>query len=288
MTTTDVTAAAVERPAPGVPALRTTFAALLVRDLHVIRRELPSFAIRTAMQPLFFVFVFAYVMPKIGTGAGGPMAAATPGGVTFSTILVPGMVAMALTIQGMMAVTMPLVAELGWTKEIEDRVLAPVPLWMIGAQKIVSGALQGLLAAAVTFPIVFLVHAEGQQPAVDVANWPLFLFVLVTATLLMAGFGLLLGTFVNPTKIQMVFAVVLIPVTFLGCVYYPWAQLDAIPWLKWLVLLNPVVYVSEGLRAALTPQLGHMPVWAVALALAGGTVVVGWLALRTFTRRVQG
>jgi ABC-2 type transport system permease protein len=47
-----------------------------------------------------------------------------------------------------------------------------------------------------------------------------------------------------------------------------------------------MVYMSEGLRAVLTPVLGHMQMWAVLLALVGGTVVFGYLGTRTFTRRV--
>jgi ABC-2 type transport system permease protein len=44
--------------------------------------------------------------------------------------------------------------------------------------------------------------------------------------------------------------------------------------------------MTEGLRAALTPQLGHMPLWAIMLALVGGTLVFGALAVRTFRNRV--
>jgi ABC-2 type transport system permease protein len=72
----------------------------------------------------------------------------------------------------------------------------------------------------------------------------------------------------------------------LGCVYYPWAALHSIRWLQILVLINPMVYMSEGLRAVLTPTLPHMSLWAVLLALVGGTIVFGSLALRTFRNRV--
>jgi ABC-2 type transport system permease protein len=44
--------------------------------------------------------------------------------------------------------------------------------------------------------------------------------------------------------------------------------------------------MTEGLRAALTPGLGHMPLWAILVALIGGTVVFGSLAIRTFHNRV--
>ena len=77
----------------------------------------------------------------------------------------------------------------------------------------------------------------------------------------------------------------MIPLVFLGCVYYPWALLHAIPWLQWLVLLNPLVYMSEGLRAALTPDLPHMPVWAFLTALTTATLVLGAVGIRGFLRR---
>ena len=57
----------------------------------------------------------------------------------------------------------------------------------------------------------------------------------------------------------MLFAVILLPATMLGCVYYPWAALHNIRWLQIAVLINPMVYMSEGLRAVLTPVLPHMP-----------------------------
>lgn len=163
--------------------------------------------------------------------------------------------------------------------------LAPVPVWVIGLQKIASGALQAIIASLIVLPIVTLVHAPGQAPQLE-PNWPLFIFVVVFASVLASALGLLLGTIIDPNKLNLLFSVVLLPLTFLGCVYYPWAALSAIPWLQWLVCINPLVYISEGLRWALTPQLGHMPAWAVLTALVGGSVVVTVISLRTFTRRV--
>jgi ABC-type polysaccharide/polyol phosphate export permease len=84
----------------------------------------------------------------------------------------------------------------------------------------------------------------------------------------------------------LLFAVILLPTTMLGCVYYPWSALHDIRWLQLAVLVNPMVYMSEGMRAVLTPVLDHMPLWGVFLALIGGTVVFGSLGIRTFTRRV--
>ena len=271
------------------PTLPRTFGAMMAREFRVLRRNAVSTFTRAVMQPLLFVFVFAYVFPKIGGGfmlGGTSVARAAAGSITFATILVPGLMASMLLMQGIMAVTFPLVMEFSWQRTIEDRALAPVPIQVLAIQKIVAGAIQAFLGACIVFPIVLLVHAPGQAPHVHVTNWALFAVILVFASLLTAALGLLLGTIMDPRKMQMLFAVVLLPATMLGCVYYPWAALNHIRWLQMVILINPMVYMSEGLRAVLTPVLPHMPMWAVLLALVGGTAVFGYLGTRTFTKRV--
>ena len=279
-----IAALIAEAPVPR-PTLLRTFNAMMAREFRVLRRNAVATFTRAVMQPLLFVFVFAYVFPKIGGGFNLSGAAAA-GGVNFATILVPGLMASMLLMQGIMAVTFPLVMEFSWQRTIEDRALAPVPISVLAIQKISAGAVQSFLGALIVFPIVLLVHAPGQAPQVDVTNWALFAFILVFASLLTSTLGLLLGTIMDPRKMQMLFAVILLPATMLGCVYYPWSALHHIRWLQILVLINPMVYMSEGLRAVLTPTLPHMPMWGVLLALIGGTVIFGYLGTRTFTKRV--
>ena len=288
-----IAALITEAPVPQ-PTLAKTFAAMMAREFRVLRRNAVGTFTRAVMQPLLFVFVFTYVMPKIGGGfmfGGGAATAAGAGAaaassVNFATILVPGLMASMLLMQGIMAVTFPLVMEFSWQRTIEDRALAPVPIGVLATQKIAAGAAQAFIGALIVFPIVLVVHAAGHAPHVHVTNWLLLLVILVTASLLTASLGLLLGTMMDPRKMQMLFAVILLPATMLGCVYYPWAALHQIQWLQYLVLLNPMVYMSEGLRAVLTPGAAHMAMWAILAVLVGGTVIFGYLGTRTFTRRV--
>jgi ABC-2 type transport system permease protein len=290
-TASEVAALIADAPEPR-PTLARTFGAMMAREFRVLRRNAVGTFTRAVMQPLLFVFVFAYVFPKIGGGFALGGAAAAPGtrgasgSVNFATILVPGLMASMLLMQGIMAVTFPLVMEFSWQRTIEDRALAPVPIRVLAVQKIMAGAVQSFIGALIVFPIVLLVHASGQAPHVHVTNWALLLLILVAASLLTAALGLLLGTVMDPRKMQMLFAVILLPATMLGCVYYPWSAMHHIRWLQIAVLINPMVYMSEGLRAVLTPVLGHMPMWGVLLALIGGTVVFGYLGTRTFTKRV--
>jgi ABC-2 type transport system permease protein len=59
------------------------------------------------------------------------------------------------------------------------------------------------------------------------------------------------------------------------------------PWLQVAVLINPIVYMSEGLRASVTPGIAHMPWWAILVALVLFTAGLGRLGLRGFLKRVQ-
>jgi ABC-2 type transport system permease protein len=251
---------------------------MVLRDLRVLRRSLAPFIIRTVMNPLLFVFVFTFVFPRIGQSfQPGPV------GVSYATIVVPGLVAVGMVFTGISAVALPLSMELGGTREIEDRVLAPVPVELVAIEKLLVGALQGLLGGLVVFPLVALVPATPVQ--VQVTSLPLLAGVIVLASLTAGALGLALGTIVRPQHIGLMFAVVVVPITFLGCVYYPWALLRPIRWLQILVLVNPLVYMSEGLRTALTPGLPHMPIPACLGALALATLILGAVGVKAFVRR---
>ncbi len=253
---------------------------MVLRDLTVLRRNFVPLMVRTVMNPLLFVFVFTYVFPTIGTGVAVGGGAE---GLGYATVVVPGLVAVGMVFTAISAVALPLTMELGATREIEDRVLAPVALELVALEKIVVAALQGIVAGLVVFPLVYFIPATPVH--VQVASWPLLVLVVLLASLAAGALGLVLGTSVRPQQIGLMFAVVVVPITFLGCVYYPWALLAPIPWLQHLVLINPLVYMSEGLRAALTPELPHMPPWASLGALAAQTAALGWLGVKGFVSR---
>lgn len=261
---------------PPSAAALSAFAGLLARDIHVLTREKGRFLVRTVSQPLLLVFVFTYVFPTIGQGF------SSPGGGSFTDVLVPGVLAITVLIKGIQSVALPLVQEFGYIREIEDRVMAPLPVWAVAVEKIVAGALQGLLAAAIVAPIALLVPAEPLALQVD---WPVLVGLLLLAPLASSALGLVLGTFVEPDTVPLMFSVVILPVTFLGVTYYPWAALGAIPWLQVATLLNPLVYIAEGFRLALTEQ-PTMPAGAVFGALTAATLILGALAIKGFERRV--
>jgi len=132
--------------------------------------------------------------------------------------------------------------------------------------------------------MVLLVSAE--PVSVSVSSWPMLIATVLLAAFVAGYLGLVIGTVVKPKQIGLVFSLVVVPVTFLGCTYYPWAQLTNIRWLQILVLVNPLVYMCEGFRLSLTSGIVHMPVWAIYLGMIFFTVALSWVGIDGFRRRV--
>jgi ABC-2 type transport system permease protein len=269
-----VTAAAFDAPRSEVsPA--SVFAALLRRDMRVARRELPFFLLRTTMQPLMFVIVFGYLLPKMGFMGRG-----------YTTALLPGVLAISLTFSSIQSVALPMVQDFGWTKEIEDRLLAPVPIWLVAAEKIVAGVLQGVVSALFVLPVARLIM--GPIPNLSFGHVGDVLLITVLGAAAFSSLGLFLGAAIQPQQIGLMFGVILAPMIFFGCAYYPWQGLSAVPVMKYAVLINPLVYVAEGMRAALTPGAPHMSLGIVVLALILITALFWTLGMRAFMRRAVG
>jgi len=266
---------------------RTAFGALLLRDLTVLRKNLGIFIMRTLIQPFLLVFVFLYVFPQIGQGIGG--GSGTGGESAFATILVAGVVGLSIMFQGIQAVALPLATEFGYTKEIEDRVLAPIPVSMVAVGKVIAGAIQGIIAAIIVFPIAYVIHARGVEVHLLV-NWPVLVSLMIITSIMCSALGLVLGTRISPRNIGAMFGFIVLPITFLGGTYYPWTSLAAVKvggfsWLQALVCVNPLIYVTEGFRAALTTA-SHMPLYVIYLVLIAFCVLFLWVGIKGFRNRV--
>jgi ABC-2 type transport system permease protein len=249
-----------------------TFLALLARDAHVARRNLVPLLFQTFLQPLLFVFIFGRVM--VGSGY-------MP--VSYKSLLLPGIMAISMVFTGIWAVAMPLIGEFQFTREIEDRLLAPIDISWVAIEKVFAGLIQAVVAGLVVIPLAWIILRPGLE--LHLENPLLFLYL----TLLVAGFaacgGLALGCTVDQQHIGLMFSMVMTPMIFFGCTYYPWSALTKFPILQKLVLINPLVYASEGLRATLVPQFPHLSLLLVLVVLTGFDILFLVVGLRQFRRK---
>src|SRR4029078_1165370 len=138
----------------------------LRRDMRVARPELPFFLLRTTLQPLMFVIGVRYLLARMGVMGRG-----------YHTALPPGVLAISLTFSSIQSVALPMVQDFGWTKEIEDRLLAPVPIILVAAEKIVSGVLQGIVSALFVLPVARLIM--GTIPNLTFAHFGSVLLITI-------------------------------------------------------------------------------------------------------------
>src|SRR5438128_1234116 len=158
-----------------------TMLALLHRDMRVARRELKFFFLRVGMQPILFTFIFGYVMPRQGIVQAG-----------YANLLLPGILALSMTLSGMQSVALPLVVEFGWTKEIEDRLLAPISIAGVAIEKIIVGIIQGVVAGFVVLPLAWLLM--GVHLSLGLFDVLQLFLVAFLSSWLFAAFGLVIGT----------------------------------------------------------------------------------------------
>ncbi|MGB7450177.1 MAG: ABC transporter permease [Ornithinimicrobium sp.] len=251
---------------------RRAFLGLLQRDAwNTLRHDLPGFLAQALLQPLAFLFVFGRVLPEIG--AAGP---------DYGDQLLPGIIALTLVLTGLQNVALPLVIEFSFTKEIEDRLLAPLPPWAVGLEKVVFATGRAIVAAALIVPLGAVILPGGLD--LSGASWPVFLLLLLVGGFAGGAIGLVLGTLVPPNQINVVFAVALTPLIFTGATFYPWQSLDSLRWFQAITLLNPLTYVSEGMRGALT-SAPHLGAGWIVLGLAVSTAGFLVLGMRGFLRR---
>jgi ABC-2 type transport system permease protein len=249
-----------------------TFFAMLSRDGHVARRNLIPTLVQNLLQPLLLTFVFGRVLTASGMMSG-----------SYKNILLPGVMALSMTLSGIWAVAMPLISEFQFTKEIEDRLLAPIETSWLAVEKVVSGMIQALISGLVVIPAAWITLGSGVQ----LGSWhpAQFIAICLLMALFSASGGLLMGVSVGQTQIGLMFSMVLTPMMMFGCAYYPWSALNSFPALKYAVLINPLVYASEGMRGSLVPQVPHMPTAVTLGALLAFDLALLTLGIRKFNRK---
>lgn len=249
-----------------------TFLALLARDAHVARRNFVPLVLQTFLQPMLFVFIFGRVM--VSSGYMPP---------AYKSLLLPGIMAISMVFTGIWAVAMPLISEFQFTHEIEDRLLSPIKISWLAIEKLTFGALQALVAGLVVIPAAWVLLRPGVE--LNLHSPLSFATVTILVAVFSACGGLALGCTVDQSHIGLMFSLVLTPMIFFGCTYYPWSALGNFPILQKVVLVNPLVYASEGLRATLVPQFPHLPLLAILVALTLFDLLLLGVGLRQFHRK---
>lgn len=275
--TTTATSQGTPAPVPAPAALGATptatraFLAILWRDLFVTAKEFWVLLIQVALAPMFMLFIFAKVLGSMNYVSS-----------QYGHLLLPGIIALSAFLTALQSVAFPLVMEFGWTKEIEDRLLAPLPTDMVTIEKLVIAVLRGLLSVLIMYPVGVLVLGAAPWRA---AGLPLLLAVLLLGAWVGAGIGITIGTLVQPARISIMFGLIITPLMFTGATQYPWPSLTRLRWFQAVTAVNPLTYCAEGVRAALVPDVPHIRPWICVAVLLVAAAVFTATGMWGFRRR---
>lgn len=263
--------AGAEPRAGNMAARLRAFTAVLGRDVFVTGREMPSFLAQVLVQPVAILFIFGKVLGSLGYTQPG-----------YEQILLPGMIAMNAFLVALQNTSFPLVFDFSYSREIEDRLLAPMPVSWVAVEKMLFGAARGLFAAVLMIPLGMWMLGRISW---DLGGLWFAVLCMLLGSLTGAAVGMTVGTIVPPRRINIIFAVILAPLMFTGATQFPWTQLGNLRWFQVLCGFNPLTYVSEGMRGALLPDVPHLAPWVCVLVLVGACALFGALGIVFFLRR---
>jgi len=211
-------------------------------------------------QSLYFLIFGAFIGSRVGI----------VGGVPYMAFIVPGLVMMAV-IQNSFGNVVSSFFSAKFMRNIEEIMVSPTPDWVMLAGYATGGVVRGVATGA----LVYAVSAVFARPTVT-HPWAIVLFLFLTS-LLFSLAGFLNAIFAKKfDDISLFSTFVLIPLTYLGGVFYSVSQLP--PFWQTVSKFNPILYMVDGFRYGFFGD-ASIPVWRSAALLAVVTAVLAGVNL---------
>lgn len=249
------------------------FKIMVKRDLLIQSRDWKEFVFRVGMLPFILILTYGFMLPQIGILA-----------TDFPNQMFPGMLGMSLLVTGIHGTAVPLAMDFNNTREIEDRLQAPVNVRVVAWAKMFVGIIESWIGALIVLPISLIFMGTYLNISLDLTSSLLLLGVLLLSSITSATLGLLVGTVVKPPQIAAMFPGFLMPLIFTGAIFFNWAALDAIPVMKYITLINPLVYINEALRFILKSGGDTMPLVYSILGIVVFTLIMGYYGMKRFIK----
>ncbi|MFH1254528.1 MAG: hypothetical protein V1646_03795 [bacterium] len=120
-------------------------------------------------------------------------------------------------------------------------------------------------------------------------SWPKLLFFILLINVFCATATLLLSAFIpSMDKFDILWTRIIFPLWILGGFQFSWYSVHSTaPKLSYILLLNPILYMSEGIRAALLGQEGTINFWICSVVLIVMWIGVGFWSFKALKKRLD-
>lgn len=225
---------------------------------------------------LFFtnVVVFSYFMPSLGVPS------------TYGPFIMIGAIA-SFGLFDIVSQVGEVIFDIEGDRTITFKLCMPIPYWAVFAQFGAKWALNTFLLCVPLFAVGKLILWD--QFSLSQIDYGRLLLIYPTTCIFFGFFSLwLTGVIKKITNLSSLFLRVINPLFMFGGYFFTWqASFDLSPWIGYLILINPMIYVMEGVRAATLGQEGFLPFWNCFLALWGFIIVLGIQGIFSLKKRLN-
>lgn len=239
--------------------------------LTIIRRGLLGSIIDSCVWAGSCTFVSGYLMQSLGVSS------------SYGLFFLGGAIASAGLFDLYGNVT-NLVTDFENAKSIFFYILTPSTRYVVFASLACSYLFVGLLTTLVFIPIGKLILWDTFVWAN--VNWPQLLTVIVCANLFYATFTIATTAMIKrSSNMNHLWTRIIFPLWFFGGLQFSWNTLYKLcPIAAYISLLNPIMYTTEGVRAALFGSADYFPWWISCLMLGVFSALAWWYGTRTLKK----
>jgi ABC-2 type transport system permease protein len=254
--------------------IRSLFWQLMRKDLRQFRRVYPEKFFDTCFLLFTNATVFGYFMPMLGVSS------------SYGPFIVVGAIA-SFGLFDIISHVGELIFDIEGDRTITFKLAMPVPASVVFAQLAIRWGLNSILLTTPLFLIGKLILWKTFD-LTQINLWKL-LIIFPTVSLFFGTFSLwLAGIIKKMINLSTLFLRFINPMFMFGGYFFTWQDSFALsPIIGYAILLDPMIYVMEGMRGACIGQEGYLPFWACFFALWGFIFVMGTHAISSLKKRLD-
>lgn len=233
-----------------------TFLALTSRNFKIIVKQLRETLVDGIIFALLNMLLFIYLFPVIG------MSADLIGPVFLGSLV-------SLFFNLGFSLSLRIVFDLKFRRFLDYQLTLPISLFWLFSSYVLAFFAE--LFMSTTPIIIFSLFILRTKIQLMHANWLLFIIIYLLILLFFSILFLALGILYEYTWfLDNIWPRRLAPLLILGCVYVPWSKVYNLSSIIGSILLvNPITYVSEGLRSSLLGTNGYIsPLLCITVLIA--------------------
>lgn len=247
---------------------------LLRRDLVSIRRKFLGNLLDSASVLFCLLIVFGYLMSSYGLGSDyGPF------------LLVSAIASFGFL--GTISKVFNLITDIEGDRTISYTLTLPLPSWLVFAYVGFVWAVDSLLTSIFLFPLGKIILFN--QFDLSKISYLKLIPIYITMNLFYGFFSLWLTSILKKMgDVGHLWIRVINPLIMFGAYYYSWDAIYQIsPTLARIHLINPLVYVMEGMRSAVIGSSHFIPFWISFTMLWAFTIAFAWHGVSRLQKRLD-